>query len=119
MYNAPVAQLDRIPGFEPVGREFESLQARHFSFISQCLVAAYPQRCAFECFAKLPGLKPFSRRVTYCTQSAVRKSIDIMPGFIERQERRRKEQRLMDFLIAQSSRDLEIAVPRIALYRLR
>gem|GEM_PF-3857316 len=25
---APVAQLDRAPGFEPVGREFESLRAR-------------------------------------------------------------------------------------------
>ena len=30
---APVAQLDRAPGFEPVGRGFESLRARHF-FIS-------------------------------------------------------------------------------------
>lgn len=27
--NAPVAQLDRAPGFEPGGREFESLRARH------------------------------------------------------------------------------------------
>jgi hypothetical protein len=26
---APVAQLDRVTGFEPVGREFESLRARH------------------------------------------------------------------------------------------
>ena len=25
---APVAQLDRVTGFEPVGREFESLRAR-------------------------------------------------------------------------------------------
>ena len=24
---APVAQLDRVPGYEPVGREFESLRA--------------------------------------------------------------------------------------------
>ena len=44
MYNAPVAQLDRVTGFEPVGREFESLQARHFSFMSQCFAAAYPPR---------------------------------------------------------------------------
>src|SRR2546422_955387 len=32
MYNdwsAPVAQLDRAAGFEPVGREFESLRAHH------------------------------------------------------------------------------------------
>ena len=27
---APVAQLDRAPGFEPVGRGFKSLRARHF-----------------------------------------------------------------------------------------
>ena len=26
---APVAQLDRAPGFEPVGRRFESCRARH------------------------------------------------------------------------------------------
>ena len=28
--SAPVAQLDRVPGYEPGGREFESLRARHF-----------------------------------------------------------------------------------------
>ena len=27
-YSAPVAQLDRVPGYEPGGREFESLRAR-------------------------------------------------------------------------------------------
>ncbi len=27
---APLAQLDRVAGFEPVGREFESLRVRHF-----------------------------------------------------------------------------------------
>jgi hypothetical protein len=27
---APVAQLDRVPGYEPGGREFESLRARHW-----------------------------------------------------------------------------------------
>ncbi len=32
---APVAQLDRVLGFEPSGRGFESLQARHISFFSQ------------------------------------------------------------------------------------
>ncbi len=26
---APVAQLDRVRGYEPRGREFESLRARH------------------------------------------------------------------------------------------
>ena len=29
--HAPIAQLDRVPGFEPGGREFESLWARHIS----------------------------------------------------------------------------------------
>jgi hypothetical protein len=28
---APVAQLDRVLGFEPRGQEFESLRARHFN----------------------------------------------------------------------------------------
>ena len=27
---APVAQLDRAPGYEPGGREFESLRAHHY-----------------------------------------------------------------------------------------
>jgi hypothetical protein len=29
--NAPVAQLDRAPGYEPGGREFESLRAHQFT----------------------------------------------------------------------------------------
>jgi hypothetical protein len=36
--DAPVAQLDRVPGYEPGGREFESLQARHL-FDSQRVFA--------------------------------------------------------------------------------
>ncbi len=32
---APVAQLDRVGGFEPLGREFESLRARHFTFLKR------------------------------------------------------------------------------------
>ena len=28
--HAPVAQLDRVPGYEPGGREFESLRARQY-----------------------------------------------------------------------------------------
>ena len=31
--NAPVAQLDRVPGYELGGREFESLRARHLLII--------------------------------------------------------------------------------------
>ncbi|MBM2829474.1 MAG: hypothetical protein HW411_264 [Gammaproteobacteria bacterium] len=35
---APVAQLDRVPGYEPGGRRFESVRARHLSrfFITTC-----------------------------------------------------------------------------------
>jgi hypothetical protein len=33
---APVAQLDRAPGFEPVGRRFESCRARFFLFLIRC-----------------------------------------------------------------------------------
>ena len=38
---APVAQLDRVPGFEPGGREFESLRARHF--VNKLLYGAFLQ----------------------------------------------------------------------------
>ena len=31
IHRAPVAQLDRVPGFEPGGRRFESFRARHFN----------------------------------------------------------------------------------------
>ena len=31
--NAPVAQLDRVSGFEPGGRGFESLRARYLASI--------------------------------------------------------------------------------------
>ncbi len=31
LFTAPVAQLDRAFGFEPKGREFESLRAHHFT----------------------------------------------------------------------------------------
>ena len=35
--NAPVAQLDRVPGYEPGGREFESLRARQNPQLIQAL----------------------------------------------------------------------------------
>ena len=31
--NAPVAQLDRVPGYEPGGRRFESFRARQYPFL--------------------------------------------------------------------------------------
>ena len=33
---ALVAQLDRATGYEPVGREFESLRAHHFDIWKAC-----------------------------------------------------------------------------------
>ena len=36
-FNAPVAQLDRVPGYELGGREFESLRARHISIMAGAL----------------------------------------------------------------------------------
>ena len=37
---APVAQLDRVLGYEPSGQEFESLQARHIKK-ETCLVQVF------------------------------------------------------------------------------
>ena len=34
LYHAPVAQLDRVLGYEPSGQRFESSRVRHFSFLS-------------------------------------------------------------------------------------
>ena len=39
-FNAPVAQLDRVPGYELGGREFESLRARHISIMAGALLTA-------------------------------------------------------------------------------
>ena len=33
-YGAPLAQLDRASGYEPEGREFESLRAHHSSVLA-------------------------------------------------------------------------------------
>jgi hypothetical protein len=40
--NAPVAQLDRVPGYELGGREFESLRARHFPQVADRSVPTNP-----------------------------------------------------------------------------
>ena len=39
---APLAQLDRASGYEPEGREFESLRARHLRLQLQLHLAAIP-----------------------------------------------------------------------------
>ena len=38
-FPAPVAQLDRASGYEPEGREFESLRAHHFPLYLPLLVS--------------------------------------------------------------------------------
>jgi hypothetical protein len=55
---APVAQLDRASGYEPEGREFESLRARHFPnkttvesshrMTGSALLWLYRARCAIR-----------------------------------------------------------------------
>ena len=51
---APLAQLDRASGYEPEGREFESLRAHHFSHVFNHLPAlratARPPLCALSAF---------------------------------------------------------------------
>ena len=34
--HAPVAQLDRVPGYEPGGQEFESSRARQLFYLGIC-----------------------------------------------------------------------------------
>ncbi len=55
--NAPVAQLDRVSGYEPEGREFESLQARQLSNFHQSVSVALltrrrPKPCGCGSFAR-------------------------------------------------------------------
>ena len=53
---APVAQLDRVPGYEPGGREFESLRARQNS----CKFKEY--FCApVAQLDRVPGFEPGGR----------------------------------------------------------
>ena len=39
--NAPVAQLDRVIGYEPIGQGFESLRVRHSFFFQIHAVAVF------------------------------------------------------------------------------
>ena len=50
---APVAQLDRVTGFEPVGREFESLRARQ---IPCTLPSGALVRAVLWCFKQGTGM---------------------------------------------------------------
>src|SRR5215470_16030905 len=56
VFGAPVAQLDRVPGYEPGGREFESLRARQFS-----LGVFYSPLKLLNCNAKLGVGRPPGR----------------------------------------------------------
>ncbi|SRR6266403_6406569 len=47
LYSAPVAQLDRASGYEPEGREFESLRAHHLLHLH--LVTAPRNLREFHC----------------------------------------------------------------------
>src|ERR1700746_1957437 len=56
--SAPVAQLDRAPGFEPGGREFESLRARQ---LIKVLIAA--EHLALVQYSGVhPGFRVWRRR---------------------------------------------------------
>ena len=59
---APVAQLDRVPGYELGGREFESLRARQF----RCSDAARKGCFGTLCFC---GLADASRTAVNLTES--------------------------------------------------
>ena len=55
-FEAPVAQLDRVPGYEPGGRRFESFRARHFhslyqqaAALSRCMQFLLLSNCARNC----------------------------------------------------------------------
>ena len=50
---APVAQLDRVPGYEPGGRTFESCQARHTT--RKATPSGWP---FFVCMARQEGFEP-------------------------------------------------------------
>src|SRR5215472_15085485 len=65
--SAPLAQLDRASGYEPEGREFESLRARHLSFPS---------------FTYTTFSFPVLRRPSECHKSVIRFSPDTPAGWL-------------------------------------
>ncbi len=70
---APVAQLDRAPGYEPGGREFESLRARHNSFVDQLFRA---HNCAQTVPRRAPANKvcwrPANLLVVFRSRSVIK-----------------------------------------------
>ena len=61
MPNAPVAQLDRVSGFEPGGREFESLRARQLGVAMRYL---YFLKEVLFGKGKIGAMLPYGKRVT-------------------------------------------------------
>ena len=55
--HAPVAQLDRASGFEPEGREFESLRARHTSLMANDVLPILPSTKVAALLAHYPQLE--------------------------------------------------------------
>jgi hypothetical protein len=49
---APLAQLDRASGYEPEGREFESLRAHHLSRVSSDNLKGIPFLVLLVCYPK-------------------------------------------------------------------
>ena len=64
---APVAQLDRVPGFEPGGRGFESLRARHFFFGSHRL----------KCYSGKVDVKPDTVAADSAVHASETDSVDL------------------------------------------
>jgi hypothetical protein len=76
-FSAPVAQLDRVPGYEPGGREFESLRARQIIQIVSCTPIALSDIPARYSVAQRVGMsvKPYialSAIVNVCAGSSRR-----------------------------------------------
>ena len=58
---APVAQLDRVPGYEPGGREFESLRAHHIQIKNPHLLRVF---CCLRSTLPPPALQTTGRPCT-------------------------------------------------------
>src|SRR2546427_589474 len=76
LHRAPVAQLDRASGFEPEGREFESLRARH-SKPSPIIHL----RCYFEGTLRTPVSTPERTRF-WSVESGTRTRLPNLTTFI-------------------------------------
>src|SRR6185369_6439723 len=87
--SAPVAQLDRAPGYELGGREFESLRARHTNKKADAKASAFlfVARQKARRQAKFPALPraPFTKR-RYDIRSV--RAFQSSPSFLQKQDQR-------------------------------